>query len=219
MIIVIGSPSVALGEPGQPSHATGRSVDVARGAIDGGATVELVGKIGDDPAGDGLMLALADLGIGHAAVLRDHARPTPFVPLTAAGDLDDLLGEDDAPVLPADPGGARPTVDAGDLDLALRYLSDHAVVVVAEPLDADALAVVRADAGYADAHLVLIIEPGWPVDPVSDGLTVLEAPDADPDGIFGRTVGRFAAALDQGRPGAEALEQATAGAGWQVSAG
>ncbi len=219
MIIVIGSPSVALGEPGQPSHATGRSVDVARGAIDGGATVELVGKIGDDPAGDGLMLALADLGIGHAAVLRDHARPTPFVPITAAGDLDDLLGEDDAPVLPADPGGARPTVDAGDLDLALRYLSDHAVVVVAEPLDADALAVVRADAGYADAHLVLIIEPGWPVDPVSDGLTVLEAPDADPDGIFGRTVGRFAAALDQGRPGAEALEQATAGAGWQVSAG
>ncbi|HEY7826719.1 MAG TPA: hypothetical protein VIB99_00710, partial [Candidatus Limnocylindrales bacterium] len=169
MIIVIGSPSVALGDPGQPSHAAGRSVDVARGAIDGGARVELVGKIGDDPAGDGLMLALADLGIGHAAVLRDHARPTPFVPIAAAGDLDELLGDDDAQVLPAKPDSARPTVDAGDLDLALRYLSDHAVVVVAEPLDADALAVVRADAGYADAHLVLIIEPGWPVDRVSDG--------------------------------------------------
>jgi sugar/nucleoside kinase (ribokinase family) len=219
MIIVIGSPSVALGEPGQPSRAAGRSVDVARGAIDGGARVELVGKVGDDPAGDDLMLALADLGIGHAAVLRDHARPTPFVPIIASGDIDEVLGEDAAMVPPAEPGAARPTVDAGDLDLALRYLTDHAVVVVAEPLDADALAVLRADAGYADAHLVLIIEPGSPLDRLSDGLTVLEAPDSDPDGVFGRTVGRFAAALDQGRPGAEALEQATAGAGWQVSAG
>jgi sugar/nucleoside kinase (ribokinase family) len=219
MIIVIGSPSVALGEPGQPSGAAGRSVDVARGAIDGGARVELVGKVGDDPAGDDLMLALTDLGIGHAAVLRDHARATPAVPIAPSEDREELLGEDAGPVPPAASGAARPTVDAGDLDLALRYLSDHLVVVVAEPLEADALAVVRADAGYADAHVVLIVEPGRPMDRLPDGMTVLEAPESDPDGVFGRTVGRFAAALDQGRPGPEALEQATAGAGWQVSAG
>jgi sugar/nucleoside kinase (ribokinase family) len=218
MIIVIGSPSFVPGEPGDPSGVAGRSIDVARGAIDSGARVELVGKVGDDPAGDALMIALADLGIGHAAVLRDHARPTPVAPIEVP-DHDDFLGEIDVAEQLAAADGAAPTIDAGDLDLALRYLPDHAVLVVAEHLDPDAIEVVLADAGYADASVVLITEPGWEPVNLPDGVTVLGAPVSDHDGVFGRTIGRFAAALDQGRPGAEALAQATSGAGWQASPG
>ena len=51
------------------------------------------------------------------------------------------------------------------------------------------------------------------------GATILEAPPLDPDGLFGRTVGGFAAALDRGASGADALAQATSGAGWQALAG
>ena len=96
----------------------------------------------------------------------------------------------------------RPTIDAGDLDLALRYLPDHQVVVVAEALDADALVVVVADCAYVGASLVIILEVGaTAARSCRPDATAFEAPDADPDGLFGRTIGRFAAALDQGVAG------------------
>ena len=38
------------------------------------AAVEIVGRVGDDPDGDALMIALARAGVGHVAVLRDPAR-------------------------------------------------------------------------------------------------------------------------------------------------
>jgi sugar/nucleoside kinase (ribokinase family) len=223
VIVVIGSPSIVPGDPGRRSTAAGRSIEVAQGVIDGGAPVELVGKIGDDPAGDALLLALADAGIGHVALLRDPARRTPVVPLTMADSEATLFGEDEpepgpssgsaAGVIPDEP---VPTIDAGDLDLALRYLPDHRVVVVAERLEPDALAVVAADCSYVGAVLVVILEPaGIPPD-LPPGATLFEAPDSDPDGLFGRTVGRFVAALDRGTSGAEALAQATADAGWQL---
>ena len=223
MIVVIGSPSVVPGDPGRRSTAAGRSIDVARGAIEAGAGVQLVGKIGDDPAGDALLLALADAGIGHVALLRDPARPTPVAP-GPAPDNDSMLLDDDL----ADPQRSSagrtsdqvvPTIDGGDLDLALRYLPDHGVVVVAEVLDADAITVVTADCSYVGATLVVIVEPGTDAPNLPAGATVLEAPASDPDGLFGRTVGGFAAALDRGASGADALAQATSGAGWQALAG
>ena len=39
--------------------------------------VQLVGRVGEDPAGEATLLALARDGIGHVATLRDPARPTP----------------------------------------------------------------------------------------------------------------------------------------------
>jgi len=227
MIVVIGSPSVAPADPGRRATAAGRPIDVARGAIDAGGAVQLVGKIGDDPAGDSLLLALADAGIGHVALLRDPARATPVAPF--AGALEDALSpdEDDSPFaevsasVPATSTGTNeplPTIDAGDLDLALRYLPDHTVVVVAEPLDPDALAVVVADCGYVGAVLVVVLEAGSGAPELPSSATVFEAPDDDPDGLFGRTVGGYAAALDRGERGADALARATAGAGWQPAA-
>jgi hypothetical protein len=230
VIVVIGSPSIVPAGPGRHSTAAGRSIEVAHGATAGGAQVQLVGKVGDDPAGDALLLALADLGIGHVAILRDPARRTPVVPVPIADDKailpDEDDDEDDDEDIPAPAGAAHaggpgeplPMIDAGDLDLALRYLPDHTVVVVAERLDPDALAVVAADCSYVAAALVVIVEPGGEPPGVPSGATVLEAPRSDPDGHFGHTVGRFAAALDQGTSGAEALAAAAAGAGWQPTA-
>jgi len=214
MIVVIGSPSFVPGDPSRPSTAAGRSIEVARGAIGGGGRVELVGKVGDDPAGDALMLALADLGIGHAAILRDPARPTPVVAVEVRDDDAFETEDDDVAPGPAGPGQPRPTIDAGDLDLALRYLPDHSVLVIAEAIDADGLKVVWADAAYGGANVVIIVETSEEIAGFPAGVTVLEAPRDDPDGVFGRTVGRFAAALDEGRPGPEALAQATQGDGW-----
>lgn len=232
MIVIIGSPSLVPADPGGRSSAAGRSIEVAHGATAGGAQVELVGKVGDDPAGDALLLALADAGIGHVAILRDPSRRTPVAPI-ATGDDEAMLPDEDededddgneiaAPVASASVGVSDepvPTIDAGDLDLALRYLPDHTVVVVAERLGADALAVVAADCSYVAAALVLIIEPRSEPLETPPGATLLEAPRSDPDGVFGRTVGRFAAALDRGSSGAQALAEATAGSGWQSTAG
>ncbi len=224
MIVVIGSPSSLPGDPGRPATAVGRSIDVARGATAGGAQVQLVGKVGDDPAGDALLLALADAGIGHVALLRDPSRRTPLAALPVLDD-DALFGDgaDDpaATITPVAAAGARvtdgpaPTIDGGDLDLALRYLPDHRVIVVAEPLGPDALAVVVADCSYVGAALVLIVEPGDPAPDAPPAATLLEAPAIDPDGLFGLMVGRLAAALDRGTSGPEALTAAIAGAGWQ----
>ena len=41
--------------------------------------MELIGRAGDDPAGDAMLLALARASVGHVALLRDPARPTPIV--------------------------------------------------------------------------------------------------------------------------------------------
>jgi len=229
VIVIIGSPSLVPADPGGRSGAAGRSIEVAHGATAGGAQVELVGKVGDDPAGDALLLALADAGIGHVAILRDPSRRTPVAPIATGDDEAMLSDEDDddgneiaAPAAPASAGVSDepvPTIDAADLDLALRYLPDHTVVVVAERLGADALAVVAADCSYVAAALVLIIEPRSEPLETPPGATLLEAPRSDPDGVFGRTVGRFAAALDRGSSGAQALAEATAGSGWQSTAG
>jgi hypothetical protein len=80
------------------------------------------------------------------------------------------------------------------------------------------MAVVVADCGYVGALLVVILEPGSAPPELPPSTTVLEAPDHDPEGLFGRTVGGFAAALDRGERGPEALARATAGAGWQPAA-
>src|SRR6185503_7220926 len=96
-------------------------------------------------------------------------------------------------------GDDGPTLDAVDVDLALQYLTDFAVLVLVDPADG-ATATVVADAGrWAGARLVVVL-PGDASSP--DGLPadaiVFEAPDGDPDGVFASMVGAFAAALDDG---------------------
>lgn len=222
--MVIGSPSLLPADPGGRSSAAGRAVDVARGATDAGSSVQLVGKIGDDPAGDALLLALADAGIGHVAILRDPARATPVAELPA-DEFEPMLpagGEieaEESEARQSRPSAPAPAIDPGDLDLALRYLPDHQVVIVAERLDEAALAVVVADCLYVGAALAIILDARPGSIELPPDATAFEAPDNDPDGVFGQTIGRFGAALEQGLGGAAALAQATAGAGWQPAQG
>ena len=112
-----------------------------------------------------------------------------------------------------------PSLDAADIALALDYLPDYRVVVVAQSLDAEALAatvgcgpLVRRSADRrreqrprSDASL-------------PEDATVLEAPDDDAEGAFAAVVGRYAAALDAGTAPGEAFAAASGATGWTAAA-
>jgi hypothetical protein len=229
MIVVVGLAAYSATLDGLGS-AAGLAVDVAAEAVRQGATVELVGKIGDDGKGEAVVLGLGRLGIGHAALLRDPARPTPVLVVEAIGvDAEEgadagaaeLTGleVDDSPVvtlLPAE-AGERPGLEAGDVQLALRYLAEARVVVVADRLGEPAIAAAVEGAQFAAARLVVLVPAGSASPAVPTEATVLEAPPAD-DGSFGRVVGAFAAALDSGLDAEAAFGRAVERSGWEAVA-
>ncbi|HEX5591375.1 MAG TPA: hypothetical protein VFX65_13875 [Candidatus Limnocylindrales bacterium] len=57
-----------------PDSEAVAAASIASRAAAAGATVEVVGVVPDDPAGDGRLIELASAGVGHAAVLRGPAR-------------------------------------------------------------------------------------------------------------------------------------------------
>jgi hypothetical protein len=210
----------------------GCAPEIAVAAAAAGSTVELLAKIGDDGAGEELLLALARAGVGHLAVLRDPARPTALAPTADPPDGDE---EDDDPVAAllaeVDAAAARspdrrpptvvplPVLEPDDVSLGLRYLRDYRVVVAVEPLGEGGAAVVADAATFADAHLVVVGEPDAIPDAAYAAATVLEAPRDDPDGAFAALVGRLAAALDRGVSPADALHEAAAAGGWEPAPG
>ena len=116
-------------------------------------------------------------------------------------------------LLPADPA-ARPGLEAGDISLALRYLAETRVVVLAEPLPEAAVAAVVEGATFAGARLVVLLPPGATPPALPPEATLLEAPAVD-DGSFGRVVGAFAAGLDAGTEPAAAFAEAVEASGWE----
>ena len=169
-------------------------MSIARAAVAAGAIVELVGSIGDDAAGDAVVVGLSRLGIGHAALLRDPAARTP---------------------LPDAPADALPRLDRADVELGLGYLVDFGVVLLAEPLDAQAEDAALDAAAYHGAQLVAVVPPGrTPGERLAGVGTVLEAPDED-GAAFAELVGRFAAELERGTPASVGFERATAATGWE----
>lgn len=196
MILVVGRPG--LTEDGRLDRNAAR---IALAATEAGARVELVGSVGDDPDGDAVALELGRSGIGHAALLHDPAGTTPRAGSRAGSRA----------------GGKLPRLDAGDLDLGLRYLSDWRVLVVAEPVSEETLAVAADAASYHSAALIVLVPTGAPVKVRVPGTaTVLEMPDEDP-GAFAALVGRYAALLDAGRPAEDAWHEALLGSGWEES--
>jgi hypothetical protein len=226
VIVVIGSP-IGREDDGLVV-AAGMASKVALAAAAAGRAVQLVGKIGDDPIADGVILDLARGGVGHAALLRDPARPTPLEPPPADEPADEAA---DAPVdrdvddqagTAAPPAWAQavgmtdgPALDAADVDLGLRYLTEFAVVVLADPVAPEIVAVVADAARWGGARMILVVGAG---DRMSNGLpddvVVFAAPDADPDGVFATLVGTFAAALDEGVDPGEAFRASIASDGW-----
>ena len=220
MIAVVGSPVGRRSSRGDVT-AAGLPVAIAGAAAAAGGDVQLIGKVGEGPDGDAVLLAVAAAGIRHVAVLRDveavivAADATPEELSDAP--IDEIAGLDGS----ADGTGAKPptrpapgpALDAGDLALALRYLPDYRVVVIAQELDAPALAAVVEAARWAGAALVVATPNAGTTTALPDDATVLEAPEDD-EGAFAALVGRYAVALDGGKQPAAAFAGASSGSGW-----
>jgi hypothetical protein len=215
VIVVIG----ALGLRGTLDEAApdGLAPEIARAAAAAGARVELISKAGDDPAGDAVLLALAREGVGHVATLRDPARltpvrPRPDEPTDPADPSVDSVRAGDAEGTPAtaeardDP---EPTLDAADISLALRYLTDFEVLVTVHA-STDLLAEAVSAASWSGARLVVVVEPETevPAGLPADALVVAAAGD-DAEGV-GPRIGRYAAALSRGDDAAAAYRELTA---------
>jgi ribokinase len=215
MIVVVGNPILLATEP-RP-RAGGIAAGVATAAAAAGGDVQLVGKIGDDPAGEAALLDLAGRGVGHVAILRDPGGATPQAADPAAAEMSVFDEPDDDPAS-TDPGVEGPVLEAADIELALRYLPDYRVLVVADPLPATSLDVVLAATRWSGAALMVLVRHGSQPPVLVPEATVLEAPDGDPDDAFASVVGAYAAALDRGEEPAEAFATASTAGGWAAVA-
>jgi hypothetical protein len=215
VIVVIGSPIGRLEGEAVASGGTASRIASAAAAL--GRSVQLVGKTGDDPTADRVVLDLARGGVAHVALLRDPGRATPME-RTAPGALDSPDAEDDASdgaadVVAGEPPG--PTLEAADVELGLRYLTDFAVVVLAEAADPATVAVVADAARWAEARMILVVANGQSLPTgLPDDVVVFEAPAADPDGAFATLVGTFAASLDAGTEPGAAFRSSIESDGW-----
>ncbi|MFP5342315.1 MAG: hypothetical protein ACLGIJ_05210 [Candidatus Limnocylindria bacterium] len=216
MIVVIGA--IVAGGVGPVTVPAGLAARIALAAASADGRVEVVARIGDDPAGDAVLLALAAGRVGHVATLRDAAHATPAreaaeEPIDPDGDGadgdgpgGDGPGGDGSGEEPADASASsRPTLDAADVGLAMRYLDDYRVIVVVYPSDPGIVREVVAAADWASAHLVVVTVPGQPApgDLPAGSLVVAAADDAD--GV-GDVIGRYAAAVDAGTAPKAAFE-------------
>jgi hypothetical protein len=176
----------------------------------------LVGKTGDDPTADGVVLDLARGGVGHVALLRDSGHATPLeiaapdaIDQEEPADESDAAAADQASVLPG------PALEAADVELGLRYLTDFRVVVLAESADPATITVVADATRWGEARMVLVVEAGQTIpDGLPGDVVVFESPADDPDGAFADLVGAFAAALDEGTDPRVAFRSSIASDGW-----
>lgn len=216
MITVVGTPAWRASDPPGPA---GRACEIALAAAALGARVEMVGRVGDDPSGDALLLALARASVGHAAVLRDPTRATWLVTPPAAPDDETPFAALDPGVQPAiEPLRDGPCLDPADVALGLRYLTAFDVLVVTDELPAAVLPAAADAAAFAGARLVVLVAPGGDGGAFPPEALVLEAPGPD-DGAFGALVGALAVAVDRGQSPEEAIRTATSAGGWEAVAG
>jgi hypothetical protein len=201
VIAVIGTPR--LRGTGPEADVAGLAAAIAAAAAAGGSRVEFIGKTGDDPAGDAILLAMARHFVGHVATLRDPARPTPVVPAE-----DEPIDVDGAPKAAPQPAAKEgPALEAADVGLALRYLPELAVIVTVH-VTPGVIDEAVAASSWAETSLIVVLRPE---EPVAEGLpeqaVVVAVADEDDIGAgAGSAIGRYAAALDQGEPAAEAFD-------------
>jgi sugar/nucleoside kinase (ribokinase family) len=211
VIVVIGQP--ALGRIDGEPVAAGSAARIALAAAARGAGVQLVGKVGEDADGEALVLALAQGHVGHVAIQRDPAHPTRrAVHPDDAPDSDELTA----------PSAGLPSglaLDAADLELALRYLTEFRVIVLADELDPSAVRVAADAAAWSNGTLVVVVADGTP-EPVGlpPDAIVLGSPAEDSEGAFDRLVGGLAAAIDAGGDPQAAFRELVGNAGWEPAA-
>ena len=202
VIVVIGA--LRLVGSGPDAEAAGLAASIAIAAASEGARVEVIGKLGDDPAGDAVQLALARHQVGHVAILRELGRRTTVAESRDDESLETATKATDAGLASASAEDA-PSLDAADASLALRYLPEIAVIVAVH-VAPDVLSEAIAAAGWAETSLV-VVEPDEqePSADLPDNAVTLAAADADESGV-GAASGRYAAALDRGERPDAALE-------------
>jgi hypothetical protein len=190
VIVVVGRPIARRGSGG--IAPAGLAAEICLDAAARGAGVELVGTVGDDAKGDALAVGLARHGVGHAALLRVPAE-TPE------------LG-----------GSTSPTrLDARDVDLGLRYISECQVLVLAEPLPPEAEQVALEAARYHGAQVVAVVADGsTPSAALIEAGRVLQAP-TEHGSAFAALIGRYSAALDAGTSADDAFATARREVGWE----
>lgn len=210
MIAVIGTPR--LRGTGPEADVAGLGAAIAVAAAAAGSRVEFIGKTGDDPAGDAVLLGLAHHFVGHVATLRDPARLTPVIPGADGPDLDVTdspapTSSSDAPLSTAD----GPVLEAADVGLALRYLPELAVIVTVHAT-ADVVEEAVAASGWAQTALIVVVSPDSiaPDGVPESAIVVAVADEDDLEGGAGAAIGRYAAAIDQGEPAAEAYAELVA---------
>lgn len=213
MIVVVGQPYLRESEQG--AALVGPAARIATTAAERGRAVQLVGTAGEDEAGDQVVLALARAGVGHVALLRKAGQRTPALADQATEPAEAVMDPLEEPTKRATVGAS--SLDAGDVDLALRYLPDMAVLVLAEPSTPETVAVVAQAAQWSDARLIVVVGDSTPPHGLPEDAIVFEAPPDDPDGEFARLVGSFAAALDEGDEPGEAFRATVASEGWAAS--
>ena len=100
---------------------------------------------------------------------------------------------------------AAPTIEAADLDLALRYLPEVGVVVLIAP-DAALLRAAAAGSSWSGAAFVVIgpLDADAAEAAEAAGAIVLEPPKHDPDEAFAGLVAAFARRVDTGEDAAAA---------------
>jgi pfkB family carbohydrate kinase len=213
VIAVIGAPRL-LGS-GTDADVAGLAAAIAVAAATAGSRVEFVGKTGDDPAGDAVLLALAHHSVGHVATLRDPSRPTTVLPLENepadldAADADPPDPSDLAsPGMPPSSGLAGPVLDAADVGLALRYLPELGVIVTVHAT-AEIVAEAAAASGWSRTVLIVVVEPGTPLpgDLPASAVALAVADDDELGGGAGAAIGRYAAAIDRGEPADAAYQE------------
>jgi hypothetical protein len=202
-----------LGPKATRPNLLGLAASVALEVARRGSRVELVGSIGDDPAGDEIVVELGHAGIGHAALLRDPGGATPVAGSTAA---------------------QLPRLDAADVELGLRYVADSRVLIVADPLSPEAEAAAIEGAAYHGATMIAVVSEGATISSeLSAAATVLQEPRADRDAAdpedetassgpsrpFASYVAALAILLDAGSPFAEAFPEAARSTGWEHASG
>lgn len=188
MIAVIGDLGL---HPATPTAAR----RVAASAVTAGSRVQAVGVVAPDATGDAILIALADAGIEHAAILRKSGLALD------GGDLELALR-----YLPDTKVVVLVEVD----DDLLRAAADGAswsgarIVAVLRPDGGDD----RDEGASRPARSAAAAGSEGRGSELPEDALVLEPPRSDPDGSFAGFVGELAARLDRGEEPRAAWEAA-----------
>ena len=127
MIVLVGSPVAH-----EDGRAAGLFATLVPAIVAAGASVEIVGRVGEDARGEQLLHDLRRVGAGHVAVFRDPTRRTP-------------LSEE-----------AGIPLDADDVQLGLGYLRTIEAILVVDPAHETLLEAAAEAARFNDARLVVL---------------------------------------------------------------